>query len=816
MSPAAGATGVATNTAVSATFSEAMNAATIGASTFELRDAASVLVASNVSYDAPTLTARLTPTAALAAAQTYTATVRGGSTGVKDAAGNALTANQTWSFTTGGGTGGCNTPPNPIVAENCLAGSPASEWDISGSGDPSIQGFATDISVNRGTTVSFKVSTNATAYRFDIYRMGYYGGLGARKVASVNPSAALPQNQPNCLNNATTGLIDCGNWAVSGSWPVPATAVSGIYFAKLVRADNGGASHIVFIVRDDASTAPLLFQTSDTTWQAYNNYGGNSLYTGSPDGRAYKVSYNRPFNTRAVDNGQDWVFNAEYPMVRWLESNGYDVAYISGVDSHRAGALLRNHKVFLSVGHDEYWSGGQRANVTAARDAGVHLAFFSGNEVFWKTRWEPSIDGSNTANRTLVCYKETHANAKIDPSPEWTGTWRDPRFSPPSDGGRPENGLAGTIFMANDTGVPYSISVPAADGKMRFWRNTSVASLAAGQTATLPVGTLGYEWDSELDNGARPPGLWRLSTTSITMSGALLDYGSTYGNGTVTHYLTQYRAPSGALVFGAGTIQWSWGLDASHDRGSAAADLRMQQATVNLFADMGVQPATLRQGLVAASASTDATPPTSTIASPTAGSTLAVGTPVTISGSASDGGGVVGGVEISVDGGTSWHPAVGRSSWSYVWTPPSSGTFTIRTRAVDDSGNLEAPGAGITVTAGTVPDTTAPTVSAVSPANNATGVARTVSPSVTFSEAIDPSTINSTTFELRNASTNALVFAVVSYDAATRRATLNPSGNLAAGTRFTATVRGGATDPRVKDLAGNPLAASLTWSFTTR
>ena len=573
VSPADGATGVATTTAVSATFSEAMNAATIGASTFELRDAANVLVASNVSYDAPTLTARLTPTAVLAASQTYTATVRGGSTGVKDAAGNALTANRTWSFTTGGGTGGCNAPPNPIVAENCLAGSPASEWDISGSGDPSIQGFATDISVNRGTTVSFKVSTNATAYRFDIYRMGYYGGLGARKVASVNPSAALPQNQPNCLNDASTGLIDCGNWAVSGSWAVPATAASGIYFAKLVRADNGGASHIVFIVRDDASTAPLLFQTSDTTWQAYNNYGGNSLYTGSPAGRAYKVSYNRPFNTRAVDNGQDWLFNAEYPMVRWLESNGYDVAYISGVDSHRAGALLRNHKVFLSVGHDEYWSGGQRANVTAARDAGVHLAFFSGNEVFWKTRWEPSIDGSNTANRTLVCYKETHANAKIDPSPEWTGTWRDPRFSPPSDGGRPENGLAGTIFMANDTGVPFSIEVPAADGKMRFWRNTSVASLAAGQTATLPVGTLGYEWDSELDNGARPPGLWRLSTTPKTnFSGALLDYGSTYGNGTVTHYLTQYRAPSGALVFGAGTIQWSWGLDASHDRGSAATD----------------------------------------------------------------------------------------------------------------------------------------------------------------------------------------------------------------------------------------------------
>ena len=137
-----------------------------------------------------------------------------------------------------------------------------------------------------------------------------------RKVASVVPSAALPQNQPNCLNDANTGLIDCGNWAVSGSWTVPASAASGIYFARLVRADTGGASHIVFIVRDDASTSPVLFQTSDTTWQAYNDYGGNSLYTGSPAGRAYKVSYNRPFRTRSVDGGQDWLFNAEDPMVR--------------------------------------------------------------------------------------------------------------------------------------------------------------------------------------------------------------------------------------------------------------------------------------------------------------------------------------------------------------------------------------------------------------------------------------------------------------------------------------------------------------------
>ncbi len=127
--------------------------------------------------------------------------------------------------------GGTATPnstpcPNAIACENALAGNPSSEWDVSGVGDPSIQGFATDISVNRGSTISFKVNTDATAYRLDIYRLGYYAGLGARKVATVNPSVSLPQNQPAFVRDASTGLVDCGNWAVSASWAVPSTAVS--------------------------------------------------------------------------------------------------------------------------------------------------------------------------------------------------------------------------------------------------------------------------------------------------------------------------------------------------------------------------------------------------------------------------------------------------------------------------------------------------------------------------------------------------------------------------------------------------------------
>ena len=391
--------------------------------------------------------------------------------------------------------------------------------------------------------------------------------------------------------------------------------------------------------------------------------------------------------------------------IRWCDGwrrNGYDVSYFTGVDADRLGNLIQNHKIFLSIGHDEYWSGAQRTNVEAARNAGVSLAFFSGNEVFWKTRWENSIDGSGTPRRTLVCYKETHANAKIDPLPNvWTGTWRDPRFSPPADGGRPENALAGTIFAVND-GATTNIVIPEADGKMRFWRNTSVATLASGTSATLPSSTLGYEWDVDLDNGSRPAGLFQLSTTTVPNAPILLDFGSTYGTGTAVHHLTLYRHTSGARVFGAGTVQWSWGLDNNHDRTGGAADVRMQQATVNLFADMGnVQPATIQSGLIPAAASTDATAPSSVITSPTGGANIAQGTAVTITGTAADtGGGVVGGVEVSVDGGTTWHPAVGRTSWSYNWVTSATGNVTIRSRAVDDSANIETPGTGVTVTVG--------------------------------------------------------------------------------------------------------------------
>lgn len=876
---------------------------------------------------------------------------------------------------------------NEITAENSLPGAPASEWEVDGSGDESIQGFTTKISVNQGETVDFKVDTDALDYRIDIYRLGWYQGNGARKVATIDTSATTETQQPNCaVIDGTTddNLVDCGNWSVSASWSVPADATSGLYIAKPTRADNGGASHIAFVVRDDDGNSDLLFQTSDTTWQAYNPYGGYNTYdSGSSGVNAQKVSYNRPVTTRGGEL-ENWLFNAEYPMIRWLERNGYDLSYSSSIDTAIRPAELLEHQAFLSVGHDEYWSQEQRDAVEAARDAGVDLAFFSGNEVYWKIRMEDSKqDPAPDDHRTMAVYKEGSAAAAssehqrcyrdytCDPSDTWTGLWRE---SPQSSAsaqviGEPENMLTGQISWRSSTA---SMQVPGEFAKLRFWRNTAVANLSPSGTVTLPYGTIGYEWDPEQEQYSSwyPPGRVLLSSTTIQSSA-----------GPEKHHLSLYRAPSGALVFGAGTVQWTWGLDGEHDHGDFMADpgntenRNVQQATMNLLADMGAQPGTIQTGLVATAATTDTTAPTVVITS-TAASVTGPGTR-TVSGTATDaGGGVVGTVEVSTDGGSTWRRATGRESWSHTFTA-LAGAPAIRVRAADDSANLsgevalgtpvtacpagttcssifdrsvtgtqnadpaavelgvkfrsDVPGqllgirfyktsgntgahtgtlwsatgqplatvtfAGesatgwqeavfsspVTIKAGTTyvasyhtntgyyasgtpfgsagvdspplhalrdgvdgangvymygaggmfpanswassnylvdvlfsttapQDTTAPTVTASTPAADAASVNPEADITASFSEAIDPATLTTSTFRLRDPAGN-MVPAAVTYNMVERRAALNPNSTLAAGTRYTAIISGGAEG--IADMAGNRLAADYAWGFLT-
>ena len=204
--------------------------------------------------------------------------------------------------TTVGPPTGCTQGMNPIQCENSQPGTAITNSPMSipytSDGDQTIQGFATSMSVDAGQTVYFKVDApTVSAWHINIFRMGYYQGLGAREWASnITPSVSLPQSQPACDVNPgggqATGLVDCGNWATSAYWQVPSYAVSGLYVALLIRNDTGGVSEVPFVVRDDGSTADIVYQTADATWQAYNAYnppgvsnpngtgidGGNSLY----------------------------------------------------------------------------------------------------------------------------------------------------------------------------------------------------------------------------------------------------------------------------------------------------------------------------------------------------------------------------------------------------------------------------------------------------------------------------------------------------------------------------------------------------------
>ena len=244
------------------------------------------------------------------------------------------------------------------------------------------QGFTNAISYQIGDTVSFKVES-PVPYNIEILRLGCNGGDGAM-VMDGSPTQTFPAvSQPACVNQASTGDVDCGNWTTTYSCTVPADAVSGVYIADLGQTDNDGEMTVPFVVRDDASTSPIVVQTDDETWEAYNEWTGANLYDGNgsaPDGRAYAVSYNRPMDTGG-DNGH---LRHRVPDDPVAGANGYNVSYISGLDTATDASLLLNHKVFLPSGHDEIWTAQQFDNALAARKAGVNSAFFSGDEAVWE------------------------------------------------------------------------------------------------------------------------------------------------------------------------------------------------------------------------------------------------------------------------------------------------------------------------------------------------------------------------------------------------------------------------------------------------
>jgi len=482
---------------------------------------------------------------------------------------------------------GIDTAPTPaihdegaITRENAKPGT--SDWRIDRPAlDGEVQAYAGQVSVQPGETLDVYVSTKTAGakYEADVYRMGWYGGAGARNVRSIrnidgenqgrwDPLRGL-QECKTCKFDPATLLVEA-SWKRSLQIKVEKDWVSGYYLVKLHELASNTSTYAIFIVRDDASEAPIVVQASTNTWQAYNTWGDASLYGSigadrqyvANTRRAYRVSYDRPYDP-TLSGARNEFFGWEYNYVRWAESQGYDMTYTTNVDVSLGSAALTNHKLFVSLGHDEYWTKQHRDAGESARDAGENEAFFSGNEAYWQGRLEASSAG--VKSRVLTVYKDAALDplARTNPK-EATVKFADPPVS------RPQSMLSGVAFGSNIEQGYVAWRPMALDS----WVFTG--SGVTGQDS-FP-GIVGYEYDHPAVADQRPAGLQIIGLSAVS--------------GSDTSVSAMYVASSGATVFAAGTIAWSWGLDdfGHEDRGTFADD-RLRRITKNILDRLGAPPA---------------------------------------------------------------------------------------------------------------------------------------------------------------------------------------------------------------------------------
>lgn len=463
---------------------------------------------------------------------------------------------------------------NVIAAENAREGT--TDWLLTKTGvDPQtkyrcpwIEGFASRTSVRAGEAIQFFVSTNpASEFRIDIFRMGYYGGSGGRLMQQLGPFAGSVQPDPEI---GPQRVRECC-WEPCAELVIPDDWVSGVYLGRLTAEQDGWQSYLVFIVRDDRR-ADLLFQCSDTTWQAYNRWPDQfALYDDGQDkwycGPDVAVSFDRPYGRYCqildapLTTGSGSWFLWEYPFAYWLEQQGYDVSYVSCLDTHADPAGLLRAKGFLSIGHDEYYSLEMYQHLLAARDAGVSLCFFSG-DTCWG-RIDPRPSGAGGADRV---FSRVDAFGPCLPGAEkWAGADRF-LYQTPS-----ESELIGARNVPPVTG--------GADWICRLPEHWVFAGTGMEEGDGIP-GLVGWEW---MGMPAEIAGLEVLASGRTSHG---VDRPGTEG----FYSATIYPGPRGNYVFNAATCWWCDGL--SEPPGylrpkvytePLGVDQRVQRITTNLL-----------------------------------------------------------------------------------------------------------------------------------------------------------------------------------------------------------------------------------------
>jgi N,N-dimethylformamidase beta subunit-like, C-terminal len=451
--------------------------------------------------------------------------------------------------------------PNPIQTENALGGTEPATWLQPATPPTAIEGWASEVTVLPGEQLHLHVSTNnGDRYRVELYRLGWYGGQGARLV-TCSPSCGGDQPGQHYGPHIESGLIRA-DWPVTDTLSVPTTAVSGYYYALLRVTsggdDSGARGWVAFVVRDPPTRrSQILVQVPVNTWQAYNPWGGKSLYPfNSTDlAPALRVSFDRPLAFTA-QGPFDW----EYNLVRFLEREGYDVSYQTDVDTDTRPESLLDHRLVIVNGHGEYWTKRMRDAFNSARNAGTNLAFTGSNDAYWQVRYE---DGQ----RTLVGYKEAA------PDPEPNPALRTIRFrslAPP----RPECALMGVMFLrlrAHQSGpVDYTVT---SVGEANPW--LAGTGLHAGDKI---LDVVGNEWDSLPD--APPPDICKKPNLKV-----LFHFEGAPANADAV----RYTATSGARIFAGGAQQLSWALDTfnlTRFGRTLPPDTRLQQFMRNVLADL--------------------------------------------------------------------------------------------------------------------------------------------------------------------------------------------------------------------------------------
>lgn len=443
-----------------------------------------------------------------------------------------------------------------VARENALAGD--GEWWGKHAPPHAIEGYAAQCSVRPGERLELHVSARPAArYRIYVCRLGWYGGRGGRTVA-VHPSAGDLQGVAREVPAPRPGpQIDSAGWPATDVILVGEDWVSGVYVARLVLTSGEHAgldATIPFVVRPAlGSTADICVQQPVTTAQAYNNWGGKSLYTSnsSDEVAAVKVTFDRPYAawSENVVNAR-WPFVWDYPLLRFLEREGFDVAYTTDVDTHREPWSLVGHRLLLTSGHDEYWTREMRAAFDRALAEGANLACMGANTCYWQMRFEDD-------ERTMVEYRWRAQDPEPDRALK-TEKFRDlqPR--------QPECLLWGVQYQ-------NGLGKPAEPRHYELTRDCAGHPWLEGTGLEHPAtleGLVGYEWDA-IQRDLEPPE----ATVFFEYRNELSDA-----------HVVSHRAPSGSLVFAAGSLQYSWGLDGWGRTGFV--DERLQRFTRNALMEL--------------------------------------------------------------------------------------------------------------------------------------------------------------------------------------------------------------------------------------